>query len=53
MIHKININIAFEKISLKIWGHSVEKLKEKDRKTLKKRIICYESIKKSSIKSEE
>jgi hypothetical protein len=43
---KILINIEFEskKIILIIWGDSVNKLKEKSGKTLKKRIICMKAL---------
>jgi hypothetical protein len=43
---KILITIEFEskKIILKIWGDSVNKLKEKSGKTLNKRIICMKTL---------
>jgi hypothetical protein len=44
--HEFFINIEFDlkKIILKVWGDSVQNLKEKSQKTLKKRIFCMKSL---------
>jgi hypothetical protein len=39
-----SIPSSIKKKLLKIWGDSVKKLKEKRRKTLKKRIICMKAL---------
>jgi hypothetical protein len=50
---QILINIEFEskKIILIIWGDSVQKLKEKSGKTLKKSIICMKALRNYQVRA--